>query len=350
MAHQRNRFCEQVIAKALKQAPCVGVVGMRQVGKTTLLKKIAVRYHSFDQIEFQTRFERQGASLLEVADYPLALDEIQKYPPAFDALKYSIDNLRRLGRFLISGSVRFAARRQIRESLTGRLFLLELFPLNLSECHSKKPSEFLSLVTGCHKDILINSLQKKTWANQTQLYHFMKSGGLPGICFLRDDGLRENYFANHLDTLLGRDIQLVRQVRLSVTKLITILTELAKNQGVPACMADLSRRVGCSQPTVKAVLDALEGLFLIRPFGKTYFFEDPGLSHYLCPLEAKLTRQDMIRCLYHEFRTQIAYGSFGRVMMESYTTRGGSEIPFMLSFRSGHKLAIAVEAEETPSD
>jgi predicted AAA+ superfamily ATPase len=350
MAHQRSRFCETTVLRALKHAPCVGVVGMRQVGKSTLLKRLATQYFTFDQAEFSARFERQGASLLDTAGYPLALDEIQKHPPAFDALKFSIDSLRRPGRFLVSGSVRFSSRRQIRESLTGRIFLIELYPLNLAECHNHKLSDFLSLVVSCDDAVLVQKLKKRAWATVGQARHFLETGGLPGICFLRDANVRANYFANHIDTLLGRDIQLIRQIKLSVLKLSLILAEIAKNQWLPCNVAGLSRKAGCSQPTTKAVLDALEGLFLIRPFGQTYLLEDAGLSNYLCPLGSSLMRQDMMRCLYHEFRTQLAYGMSNQAAMNHYTTRGGSEIPFLISFKSGQTIAVAVEAEDTPSD
>ena len=350
MAHQRDRAIGSTIAHALKQSPCVGLVGMRQTGKSTLLKQFAARYFTFDQAAFSARFEREGAALLEESGYPLALDEIQKYPPAFDALKFSIDHQHRRGRFLISGSVRFSSRRQIRESLTGRIFLLELYPFSLAECHRQTPSEFLSLASSLNDTQLADRLQKRAWATSAQVRHYMEAGGLPGICFLRDPRLREQHFANHLDTLLGRDIQLVRQVKLSVTRLNTLLMELAKNQGLPCRVVDLARKAACSQPTAKAILEALEGLFLIRRFGKTYFLEDAGLSHFLCPLGKNLTRYDVMRCVYYEFRLQLSCGLKHHALLENYTTRGGSDIPFLISYKSGQELALMVEEEALPSD
>lgn len=350
MSHVRERLVEGGIRKAMSYSPCIGILGMRQVGKSTLLKKFSRRYYTFDQDEFAAQFERRGASLLEIPEYPLALDEIQKYPPAFDALKYSIDRVKKPGRFLISGSIRFASKKQIRESLTGRIVLIELFPLTLSECHSKKQSPFLTFLRQKKKNVFLQRLKNHAWASPAQLKYFLETGGLPGICFKREGAIRSSLFENHLDTLLGRDIHLVRKTSLSVSKLRLILTELAKNQGLPCHPSSLARIVGCSAPTLTAILQALESIFLIRSYGKTYFIEDAGLSYFLSPLGASLTRWDMIRCLYHELRAQLFYQLKNELTMRSYQTRGGIDIPFLLEFKTGEKIAINVDEENIPSD
>ncbi len=347
MPHSRDRFSEAIIAKDLSFSPCVGIAGMRQVGKTTLLKKFSKQYLSFDQEEALARILREGWEFLQQGPFPLAIDEVQKHPPAFDALKFAIDARKVPGRYLISGSVRFGSRRGIRESLTGRMTLVELFPLTLAECHNQVLSTFLSLI---FQNKPIKTLAARAWCNEAMLKHYLVSGGLPGICFKRDVEVQQRLWEFHLDTLLTRDIHLIRQVRASSNKMLTLLRELARLQGMPVSLAPLARLIGLSAPGTKQILNAMEGLFLIRPHGNTYFIEDAGLSHYLFPWMGHISRFDMLRLLYHEFRVATRHLMGSAVEITSYSTRGGVDIPLVLKSKTGQLLAIGIEDENSPSE
>lgn len=350
MTHHRHRGAEPLLKKMLSYSPCVGVLGMRQVGKSTLLRKFSRRYHSFDDEEFLVRFASASKTYLDENAYPLALDEIQKHPPAFDALKFSIDSLKKPGRFLVSGSVRFAARKQIRESLTGRIALLEIMPLTLAECHSTKASHFLSLLQKHADATLTRKLRTTAWADETKVAHYAQIGGLPGICFRRETAIREQMLSTHVDTLLGRDIHMIVNTKLSVKKLRDILTAVAHEQGLPVSYSKLARLASVSVPTVQNLLAALEGLFLIRPYGKTYYVEDAGLSHFLSPAYGDLDRRGMIRCLHYELKTQFELNMKHQAQLQPYVTRGGIDLPFLLSFKNGERIAIGVESDDKPSD
>lgn len=345
VSHFRNRTIEFELKKMLAYSPCVGVLGMRQVGKTTLLKRLAGQYHSFDDEEFLRKFETAAKTYLEQKNVTVALDEIQKFPPAFDALKFSVDSFKKPGRFIISGSVRFSSRRQIRESLTGRIVLAEVFPMTLAECHNQNPSLFVKLVLGKSDSSLIGSLERGAWATESQLVYYLRTGGLPGICFRREESIRWQMFNNHLDTLLGRDIHLIVNTKLTTMKLKAILFALAREQGLPVSYTKLARMASVSVPTIQNMLAAMQGLFLLRPYGKTYYLEDAGLSHSLCPVSDPWHRFDMIRCLYYELRTQC-----GRASLEPFTTRGGIDVPFSLVTHDGLRVAIGVDDDEQPSD
>lgn len=322
---------------------------MRQVGKSTLVKQFSKRYFSFDKTDFYNLFAEDHEAILESPGYPLGLDEIQKYPPAFDALKASIDQLKKPGRFLVTGSVRFASRKQIRESLTGRIVTIDMFPMTLSECHSHKPSKFLTQIqelTSNH----FNALKKKSWCSESDLVNYMNTGGLPGICFKRDLEVRHTLYDSHLDTLLSRDINLVQNIKLPVYKLKIMLREIAKRQGLPTNIAELARVVGISFPTAKSILLAFEALFLLRPFGKTYYVEDAGLAHYLCKDENQFEQLWMTRCLYYELRVQWQHQIKHICDFEQYETRAGSYIPFYLRFHQGPPIAILIDESELPSN
>ncbi len=350
MTHERIRACETSLSKDLSYSPCVGLLGMRQVGKTTLLKKFASDYLSFDDPQTALDFERDGQSLLQKSRRTLAIDEIQKHPPAFDILKLNIDELKKPGRFLISGSVRFASRKLIRESLTGRIVLIEVHPFTLAECHSKPESTFLKTLLSESLKNIPAKLKNKAWVTTKQISHYMNTGGLPGICFRRDAAIQNRLWQTHLDTLLSRDIHLVKQTSLSAGKLLSLLGAIAKNQGAKISLANYARLIGVSQPTAKSIFLALEALFLIKPFGHSYFIEDAGLSHFLCPQNSNLSLWDKIRLLYYHLRVQLTVDFPSQMSIQPYASRGGLFVPFLVEYKSQKKLAIFVEETDRPSN
>lgn len=349
MPHHRQRLCENLIQKELSHIPCVGILGMRQVGKSTLIKKFCQTYYSFDSQDLNLRFI-QNPSLLRTGALPIGVDEIQKVPSAFDEIKFDIDAKKRPGKYIISGSVRFSSKKQIRESLTGRISLIEVFPLTIAECHEKVASTMIATLLNQTPAHWENSLKKKVHFTQEQLDHYLTCGGVPGICFKRDESNRLGQFENHLETLLSRDIHMIYETQITYTKARLVLVELAKNQGLPVNMSHLSRIAQISQPTIKKLLLALEGIFLIRPHGNTYYLEDVGLAHYLNPNATHFKRSgDWLHMLFHEWRVQLAYGLRHQASLEQYTTRAGSEIPFVIRGRNGKTLAITLDLDEAAS-
>src|SRR3989338_1415751 len=307
MPHHHARHAKTLIKKALSYSPCVGIMGMRQVGKSTLLQEFSRTYYTFDDDRFLVRFEREGHGLIETATSPLGLDEIQKYPPVFDALKLSIDRLKKPGRFLVSGSVRFGSRRQIHESLSWRIVLVDLLHFSHSECHQLPASSCLDMLETLQGDRLVQALSGRAWTSEKQTLQYLQTGGLPAGCFRREEAVRQDFWAAHLETLFARDIRLVKKTSLSVNRLVSMLAEVAAQQGLSVNVSQLARLANISVPTAGTILAAMEALFLIRPYGPTWFLEDAGLSHHLRPVPARPSRQDRIRLAYLELRSQIGY-------------------------------------------
>jgi hypothetical protein len=323
---------------------------MRQVGKTTLLKKFSSDYLSFDDPQTGRDFDRQGNVLLQDFKRTLALDEVQKYPPIFDLIKLNVDRVKKPGRFLVSGSVRFSSRKAIRESLTGRIVLIEIHPFTLAECHSRPESRFLKTALSGKSDQIAPTLERSSWATERNVAHYLETGGLPGICFRRNAAIRYRLFQTHVDTLLGRDIHLIRETSLPLQKLFSLLSAIAQNQGSKVSLANYARLIGVSQPTAKTLFAALEGLFLIKPFGHTHFIEDAGLSHFLYPIHSRPGLWDRIRLLYYHFRVQAVADFSGQVKFAPHSSRGGLFVPFLVEERTCKKLAIFVDESDVPSN
>ena len=293
MAHQRQRILKNHILKALKFSPLVGVMGQRQVGKTTLLKAITGdHYSSLDDKEVRTKADLKPKYFLEEFTTLTSIDECQLAPSLFPALKLRVQNKKQPGQFILSGSVRFTSRKVIAESLTGRIFNLELLPLTLFEIKNQDPIDYLAWFK--NKASLINQQIKERQSIMNKIHkdEYLVRGGMPGICFLREESHRRGMFKSHIETLLQRDIRQIIQSTAPYESLFLLLQYLAINQGQPFSLKEASQHSRLSQITTKKIIEAFEGLFLIRRlmgFGTSqgfknsprFFLEDQGMAHFL---------------------------------------------------------------------
>ena len=137
MPHKRARFAFSALKSLSRFWPVVGVLGLRQVGKTTLLSETQKFSETvtLDDDEALNEASSTPKVFLSKRAEPLLIDEIQKAPKLFDALKLTIDQDRKPGRFFITGSTSFSAKLGIRESLTGRIGLIHLHPMTLAEAN-----------------------------------------------------------------------------------------------------------------------------------------------------------------------------------------------------------------------
>src|ERR1700721_1690114 len=139
MPHLRNRHLLSQIQKSARFWPVTGVLGLRQCGKSTLLNAI-LKLRNQVTLDDQDALEDAQISaknFLAKLDTPLVIDEVQKVPALFDAIKYNVDRNREPGKYFLTGSSSFSAKIGIRESLTGRIGLHYLYPLTLAEAHRK---------------------------------------------------------------------------------------------------------------------------------------------------------------------------------------------------------------------
>ena len=128
-----DRLAKSLVDARLKRSPAVGLVGPRQCGKTTLAQSIGGEYFDLESEPDRVRLDLRWDELV-AANTLVVLDEAQAWPEVFPRLRGAIDRQRkRMGRFLLLGSVSPALMKQVSESLAGRLSLVELTPLLLEE-------------------------------------------------------------------------------------------------------------------------------------------------------------------------------------------------------------------------
>lgn len=358
MAHIRKRFIEQNLEKQLNFSPIVGVFGHRQVGKTTLLCSKVSDYITLDIRQNQDRVNSDPLGYLNgVTQFPFGIDEAQLTPDLFPALKEYVRLHPKPGRFLLSGSVRFTSRKAIRESLTGRITHLELLPFCQAELDQRSVNRFVlcSMTENSH------SLLRKaaTSVGTTQTNHdivqkYLKTGGLPGVCFIRSAELRHQRLESQFETILGRDLRLIMDTKLSFETLRGLLVNLALMQGSPVELLDLSRKCRISVPTLRKMLVCLESLFLIRRLNiegtekrPVFYFEDQAEATHLAakPMDP-LT--DMTRFLFAQIRIPLQLEMSKRVEYFQYRTRSGAYVPICVRWGQT-SLGLMPILEENPN-
>ncbi len=353
MPHSRKRYAAVLLEKALTHSSIVGILGQRQVGKTTLVSSIAEEYATFDQIK-ELEFANNNPELfLENRKHPFGVDEAQLCPPLFQAMKEWVRVHPQKGQLVITGSVRFTSRKAIRESLTGRITNVEILPFTISELHNQPITHFMEDIQN------MDSIKKVEKFNQSHskkkalsFASYLEKGGLPGICFFRDASVRRDRFETHLDTLLYRDLQLVIQTTTTPTQLKNLVRFIAENQGVAFSLTAASKFSSISTITIKKLLLALEALFLVRTLPSegtvakpSYFLEDQGLASF-CAKAPFQKSTDIIRGLYANLRQELAYSLKERGELFSFRTHDGTDVPLVLRSPKGIMGIIPVEEEQ----
>ena len=363
MPHLRKRYAEPALLKALSSSPLVGLLGHRQTGKTTLISELCDRYFSLDQKTERESAEADPKKFLNrikkgKTAHKVALDECQWVPDLFPALKDEVRLSKKPGQYLLSGSVRFTSKKAIRESLAGRITLLELLPFTLRELLGEPPSTlFLELIQMADfsgyrlPSALPKSIQHE---RNKQIEKYLTHGGLPGICFIRKDNERSRRLNDLLDLILDRDLRQLVPTTLRQESIKKVLTTLALQQGEPLQYQDLSRATRVSVPTLKKIISALESLFLIRQLpleggrkGHIAYFEDQG-EHQLLGAGKIQKAQLLEHYLWLQMRAQFIYSYEELPEFFQYRTRGGAIVPFAVRTQEG-VLGFLWSPTEEPS-
>lgn len=352
MPHLRERHLSPFLKKSLQFSPIVGVLGHRQVGKTTLCSLLGKGYVSLDRAEYLDQGLRSPETLLRIHEArPLVLDECQLAPALFPALKEWVRIHPKPGQFLLSGSVRFTSRKAIRESLTGRIINWELLPMDLSEAHSVSlPDTIPKLLKSKRFDC---SLQAASYFSFRTYELALAHGGLPGIFAIRDPVVRRQRFETQIETLLERDLRLLVQTTLDFRTLRNLLVILASNQGLPLDLSSLARASRISVPALRRIINSLEAMFVIRLIETegsrrrpVIFFEDQGEATYLAGDRADTLFQ-MTRFLFSFVRQQWVYRPDLEAKLFQFRNRGGTFVPLALHTKLG-TLGFIPMLDETP--
>jgi predicted AAA+ superfamily ATPase len=350
MPHTRQRYLHKRLSHALAYSPIVGILGQRQVGKTTLLEQVSAQYTTLDRAVVLGEAEANAENFVRDRPVPFGIDEAQLCPALFPALKEHVRQHKRPGQFVLTGSVRFTSKSSIRESLTGRIANQELLPFTIAESAGKSLPNVIERILKARKATDLAALAVQAGTSRA-FDNYLQTGGLPGICFYRDAQVRQEKFAAHLDTLLNRDIRQVYPTTLLYGALRALMVHIAHRQGRTFEVAEAARVSQISRVSIPRVLFALEALFLIRVVpalgaGKpTIYLEDQGMATWLMNSPPR-SADDLVRGIYANLRQELHYRPELAGRISHWLTRDGSEVPLVFESAHGQVGILATLLEE----
>ena len=360
------RHLSSAVLEALHDRPVVMLHGARQTGKTTLVRALAAkdhpaRYLTFDDTAVLTAVTDDPHGFLAGLEGPVVLDEVQRAPELFRALKASVDRDRQPGRFLLTGSAEILMLPRLSESLAGRMEVLTLWPLSQGEIEGSREG-FIDTAFGPRPPA-----PPPGRAPAGDLVRRVLLGGYPEVVTLASDARRRSWFGSYVTTILQRDVRDIANVE-DLTALPRLLALLAARTMSLLNYADLSRDGGLSQTTLKRYFSLLEATFLVRRLpawfanlGKRIaksprvLLADMGLAASISGLDAKRIHED--RTLFGgllesftvmELTKQIGW-SRERPSLLHFRTQSGDEVDIILEHPDGRLVGIEVKAAATIS-
>lgn len=356
-----ERHLLPALRAALADTPAVFLAGPRQAGKSTLAMSLCGpragrRYLTFDDATALAAARRDPEGFLSGLEGDIVLDEVQRAPEAFRALKASIDRDRRHGRFLLTGSAGVLVVPQVAEALAGRIELLTLWPLSQGEIEGRLGG----FVDAAFEGHLPESVGPPV--PRRELCEAIVRGGYPEARARASADRRDAWFRSYVSTVLSRDVRDLAAIE-GLAELPHLMRLLAERTGGLLNYADISRSTALPQSTVKRYMTILEGLFLIRripPWAGSrssrlvkahkIFTVDTGLSAHLVDADvaALLERPDRLGPLLETFVVgeivkQTAW-SRARPSVHHFRSHTGQEVDIVLEDRRGRCVAIEVKA------
>lgn len=271
-----------------KHFPVVMVCGARQVGKTTLLKRInetkenTIQYVTLDYPNMRMLAKTDPELFLQQYQPPLIIDEIQYAPELLSYIKIRVDNENVPGQYFLTSSQMFHMMKNVSETLAGRVGILSMYSMSNAEIEGRESTPFL-----------IDNLPKQHIRNTvTEIFEKIYRGSMPKMVI--DQGLTpEDFYGSYMQTYIERDIRDLIAIK-DETKFLKFISCVAARTSQEVNLTDIGKDVGIDKNTADSWLSILvsSGLvYLLQPYsGNTIkrivkrpklYFMDTGLACYL---------------------------------------------------------------------
>ena len=284
-----SRNLETVVSQLTKEYPVVLLTGPRQVGKTTMLKKLMENtnrgYVSLDDLNARNLAKSDPELFLQLHKPPILIDEVQYAPELFTYIKMHVDKNQNPGEFWLTGSQVFKLMRGVQESLAGRVAVLSMTTLSQAEISNRDMTPFVV-------DLEALSKRERITADTHGIFDRIFKGSMPAIV----SGANANsqiFYSSYLRTYIERDVKELAE-SIDSLKFLRFMTAVAARCGQMLNVAEVARDADINQQQAKAWLNVLETLgiiFYLHPYSnnllkrlvktpKLYFY-DTGLVCYL---------------------------------------------------------------------
>lgn len=255
-----SRLLTPAIREAMTDTPVVCLLGPRQSGKTTLVRQLEPErtYVSLDDNNYYQTAISDPVEFITGLPNEVTLDEVQRAPMLLPVIKQAVDEDRRPGRFLLTGSANLLLLPQVTESLAGRMEIIQLQPLTEAE-KMRQPGRFLNTLL---EDAFNPAIRTETETTDQTLAERLVAGGYPEP-LTRPPARARQWRRQYLRTIIERDVQDIAQVRDS-HELSRLLELLAVRSAQLFNLSRLSNVLGLHRDTVEHYISVLERLFLVH--------------------------------------------------------------------------------------
>lgn len=352
----KKRAIFQEIIEYLGKKEALVITGMRQVGKTTLMRQV------FDSIESQAKLWFDFENPLEVKNFEdidydniykklssladnkserifVFIDEIQIFPEITKIIKYLIDRYQ--VKFIVTGSSNFYLNNLFPESLSGRKFIFQLNPLSFKECLyfqdkiSAKETTFLPIGEAIKKsDIFYHKKYETAYEN------FLEYGGFPAVVLEEEKKTKEKILKNIFVSFFEKDLKILSDYK-DIQELRDLILLLVPRVGSMLDVAKISSELGISRVKTYQYLEFLQGTFIIKLLpkysksidravagGKKVYFSDTGMLKIIGNVnDAQLLENALVNQI----------GQYGKISF--YNQRNTAEIDLILE----NKVAFEVK-------
>lgn len=334
------RDIEPLLVEYLTIFPAVGIIGPRQVGKTTLAKAMA-KNQLIHYLDLESAADRQKLSNLVLylqnqQDKLIILDEIQQMPQLMAELRGIIDADRRVGRFILLGSASPTLIKKSADSLAGRIGYIELPSFTLHEVGNE---------------------------NETKLWH---RGGFPLSYLAGSERGSMIWRKNFIKTYIEKDLALLGLTAEPQT-IERFWRMLASVHGNLWNSESIGRSMGLTHPTINRYLDLMEGAFLVRRLQPYFvniskrlvkspkiYLRDSGILHAFKDIihEKDLLDDPQVGASWEGFVIEQIIEAMHTVLMDRrayfYRTQQGAECDLIIEHNGKVKAAIEVKISSAP--
>jgi uncharacterized protein len=358
------RHATRVVTAALADTRVVVLNGARQTGKSTLARLVMSEYPG-SELRYLDQAPLRAAAQADPGlfvrhDGLLVIDEVQRVPDLFLAIKHEVDIDPRPGRFLLTGSARLGGLRDIPDLLPGRSETIELSPLSQGEI-DQSPDGFIDAVFqhGVEIRAAPSSLRREDYLERAL------RGGYPEAVRRPDSGRRGRFFESYISDVINRDVRQLTDIERAgdMRRLVNLI---AASTGTLANPSSMANRLQVPATTVKRYLDLLDLVFITRrvPAWSSnlatravatpkLLLNDSGLAAYLTGMSTKRARHPtapvgplLETFVLGELSRQLTFAS-QQVRLYHYRDRDQYEVDAVLESASGEIVACEVKAAET---
>ena len=355
------RFAAGRIEQALADTRVVLLAGPRQAGKTTLAQARADAKRTYQTLDNATTL---GAARSDPTGFVrnldrAVIDEVQRVPELLLAIKESVDNDPRPGRFLLTGSANLMTLPRVADSLAGRMETVSLLPLAQSEIATATPPNFLEQVFRGEPPKAGRFLVGRALAD------VVLSGGYPEALARKGWARRQDWYLDYVDAIVQRDVRDIASID-QLDRMPRLLRVLGEHAGQLVNFAGVGAAIGLNHVTTRKYAAVFEQLFLVRTLPPWHnnalkrlikspklHFLDSGLLAALRGVTPERIGRNrgafgpILETFVFSELVKMAGWTGGRLTFSHYRDKDQYEVDVVLEDRRGRVVGVEVKAAAT---